>query len=270
MNKKIIILDLDNTLWGGIVGDIGKENLKLGGHDFLGEAYKDFQSKLLALSNKGVQLAIVSKNDEDVALDVIETHSEMVLKKENFSCWKINWDNKAKNIEELLAEINLGQDSSVFIDDNPVERDLIKKNLPDVYVPDWPDDPTFYSKALLELDCFDVSTLSNEDRTRTKMYNDETTRKSIKQKQDSIENWLISLKTEVIINTLNKDNLNRVTQLFNKTNQLNLSTRRLLSEEILNWLNEKNTNRVIYVFSLKDRIGDLGIIGIMGAGLKKM
>ena len=110
LNKKIIILDLDNTLWGGIVGDIGKENLKLGGHDFLGEAYKDFQSKLLALSNKGVQLAIVSKNDEDVALDVIETHSEMVLKKENFSCWKINWDNKAKNIEELLAEINLGQD----------------------------------------------------------------------------------------------------------------------------------------------------------------
>ena len=102
--------------------------MKLGGHDFLGEAYKDFQSKLLALSHKGVQLLIVSKNDENVALDAIETHSEMVLKKENFSGWRINWNNKATNIEDLLAEINLGHSSAVFIDDNPVERDLVKKS----------------------------------------------------------------------------------------------------------------------------------------------
>ena len=267
LNKKIIILDLDNTLWGGVVGDVGKESLKLGGHDFLGEAFKDFQSKLLALSNKGVQLSIVSKNDENVALDAIETHSEMVLKKENFSGWKINWNNKATNIEDLLVEMNLGHTSAVFIDDNPVERDLIKKKLPEVFVPDWPNDPTQYSKTLLELDCFDTATLSNEDRIRSKMYNDETKRKSIKNNKDSLDEWLNSLKTEVVIDTLNTDNLNRVAQLFNKTNQLNLSTRRLLAKEILKWVNEKNKTRVIYVFSLKDRIGNLGIIGVLSAKL---
>ena len=140
----------------------------------------------------------------------------MVLKKENFSGWRINWNNKATNIEDLLAEINLGHSSAVFIDDNPVERDLVKKKLPEIFVPDWPNDPTLYSKTLLELDCFDTATLSHEDRIRSKMYNDEAKRKSTKNKKDSLDDWLNSLETEVVIDTLNTNNLNRVAQLLIK------------------------------------------------------
>jgi len=152
--RKIVILDLDDTLWGGIVGDLGWRDLNLGGHDPVGEAFVDFQKTLKSLLNRGIILGIVSKNEESVALDALQNHPEMVLRPDDFAGWKINWSDKAMNIVELVAELNLGLDAVVFIDDNPVERACVKETLPDVLVPEWPEDRMLYKKALLDLDCF--------------------------------------------------------------------------------------------------------------------
>ena len=267
LNKKIIILDLDNTLWGGVVGELGIEGVNIGGHNFIGEAYQEFQRALLALSNKGIQLAIVSKNDEIVALEVIQEHDAMVLRKNNFSGWKINWKDKASNIKALLDELNLGTSSAIFIDDSPIERDWVKKSLPEVLVPDWPDDPALYVRALAELNCLHTATISNEDRNRTKMYVAERQRKEIKKNKVSLDDWLISLNTKVTIHALNNNNIKRVTQLFNKTNQLNLKTRRLSEKEILKWLNENKQNKKMHIIEVEDRLGNIGLVGIISLEL---
>jgi len=262
-SKKLIILDLDNTLWGGVVGELGIEGINLGGHDYKGEAFKEFQQSLLSLSNKGIQLAIVSKNDENIAIEAIEKHDQMVLRRHNFASWRINWKDKSTNIKSILKELNLGPSSAIFIDDNAVERDWIKKSLPEILVPEWPSDPTLYTTELIKLNYLDVAFLSNEDRNRTQMYAAERERKKEKKKSVSLNEWLISLDTRVKVNLLNKKNLNRVTQLFNKTNQLNLRTRRMNQEEILKWLNINKNKRRMYIIEVKDRIGDLGIVGII-------
>ena len=162
-SKKMIILDLDDTLWGGIVGDTGWENIKLGGHDFTGEAFVEFQTALKALKEKGILLAIVSKNEEAIALEAIMKHPEMILKKDDFIGWEINWDDKSKNILNLLKRVNIGPQSVVFIDDNPVERDRIRQSIPEVFVPEWPANKLEYTRALHKLNCFDIDGISNED-----------------------------------------------------------------------------------------------------------
>ena len=150
------MLDLDDTLWGGIVGDAGWENLLLGGHSHIGEAFADFQRALKVLTRKGVLLGIVSKNDETTALDAIRLHPEMVLKMEDFCGWRINWLDKAHNVIELASELNLGLQSIVFIDDNPAERARVAEALPEVLVLEWPRDKMLYTRALFELRCFDT------------------------------------------------------------------------------------------------------------------
>ena len=267
-SKKLIILDLDNTLWGGVVGELGIEGIILGGHDYKGEAFKEFQQTLLTLSNRGIQLAIVSKNDENVALEVINKHDQMVLKKENFVSWRINWKDKATNIKSILKELNLGLSSAIFIDDNAVERDWVRKSLPEILVPEWPNDPTHYVTELAKLNYLDIAYLSDEDRNRTKMYLSERERKAEKEKSVSLTDWLISLDTKVTVHLLNKNNINRVTQLFNKTNQLNLRTRRMNQEEILKWMAINKKNKIMYIVDVKDRIGDLGIVGIISCEIK--
>jgi HAD superfamily phosphatase (TIGR01681 family) len=137
--RKVIVVDLDNTLWGGIVGEDGLKNIRLGGHDPSGEAYSAFQQALKALMNRGVILGIVSKNEEAIALQAIEQHPEMSLRLEDFAAWKINWRDKALNVRQLVAELNLGLDAAVFIDDNPAERARVREALPDVLVPEWPE-----------------------------------------------------------------------------------------------------------------------------------
>ncbi|MBT6439580.1 MAG: HAD-IIIC family phosphatase, partial [Flavobacteriales bacterium] len=169
-SRKLIIVDLDNTLWGGVVGETGWQGIRLGGHDFVGEAFCDFQRCLRALSRRGIQLAIVSKNDEVVALEAIDKHSEMLLQRDDFAGWRINWHDKAENIASLVEELNLGLDSVVFIDDNPTERDRVRGAFPQILVPEWPEDPTAYASTLRKLNCFDTAALSNEDRMRTEMY----------------------------------------------------------------------------------------------------
>src|SRR5580658_3714843 len=163
--RKLLVIDLDDTLWGGIIGDVGWENIVLGGHDHKGEAFVDFQRALKSLRNRGILLAIASKNQEEIAFQAFENRPEMVLKLEDFAGWRINWNDKAANIAALASELNLGLQSVVFIDDNPVERARVREALPEVLVPEWPDDKTSYASTLLQLDCFDLPQITDEDRS---------------------------------------------------------------------------------------------------------
>ena len=168
-NKKLIIVDLDNTLWGGLIGELTFEGINIGGHNHIGEAFKDFQEGLLRLHNKGVLLAIVSKNDEFIAMEAFEKNPEMILKKEHFVAIEINWNDKALNIIKIAREVNIGLDSLVFIDDNPVEREQVKILLPEVDVPDWSIDPTLYNLKLNQMRFFDTVNQTLTDKIEIKL-----------------------------------------------------------------------------------------------------
>jgi len=258
--RKLVIVDLDDTLWGGVVGDLGWQNIVLGGHDPAGEALIDFQQELKTLSRRGVLLAIASKNDEQIALEAVTKHPEMVLRRDDFAAWRINWRDKVENITDLVLELNLGLSAAVFIDDNPVERARVREALPDVYVPEWPADKRLYPSALLRLDCFSSSTITEEDRARGQLYATERERLSSKQRTHSLDEWLQSLDTRVQVETVNDTNRGRVVQLLNKTNQMNLRTRRLTEAELTAW--RQDNSRDIWAFRVADRFGDSGICGI--------
>lgn len=260
-NKKIILLDLDNTLWGGVLGDDGIENLSLGGHDDLGEAYVDFQKSLLSLKKRGVILAIVSKNNENPALNTIENHPAMILKKDDFSMWRINWQDKAKNIIEILNELNLSPDSAVFLDDSPTERLRVQQALPEVYVPELPINPLNYNNFLNNLDCFDSLQETHEDATRSEMYKQEKQRKIIMNELSTINDWIDSLSIKITISVLNDKNLKRAGQLLNKTNQMNLTTRRILANDFMRLSEEYNLK--IITLNVEDKFGDYGLTGIL-------
>ena len=264
--RKLIIVDLDETLWGGVVGDTGWENLVLGGHHHIGEAYADFQRALKSMQNRGILLSIVSKNEEQVALEAFEKHPEMVLKVEDFAGWRINWQDKAQNIIDLLTELNLGPQSAVFIDDSEVERARVKESLPDVLVPDWPKDPLFYTETLFRLRCFELPSLSSEDTARTNMYLSENKRRKLKENIPSLEEWLRHLAICVKVEKLDTANLQRATQLLNKTNQMNLSTRRLSEAELMAWAQEDHHR--LWTLRVSDKFGDAGLTGIVSLEIK--
>ena len=265
-SKKLVIVDLDNTLWGGVVGDLGWQNLRLGGHDYLGEAYLDFQRALKVLRNRGILLAVASKNEESIALEALAKHPEMVLRLEDFAAYRINWNDKAANIADLVAELNLGLQSVVFIDDNPVERARVREALPEVYVPEWPDDKTLFASQILEMDCFDSAYSTAEDISRHQMYTAEKQRQLAGKKIGSAEEWLRSLDTEVTIEELGDADRVRVVQLLNKTNQMNLSTRRASEQELHAWLQQNS--RKLWSFRVKDKFGDSGLTGILSLDIE--
>ena len=266
--RKLIILDLDNTLWGGVVGETGWQGVKLGGHDHVGEAFVHFQQRLLALSERGIQLGIVSKNDEAVALEAIDRHPEMLLRRSNFAGWRINWSDKAQNIVDLVSELQLGLDSVVFVDDNPAERDRVRDSLGDqVMVPEWPVDPAEYGNALSALKCFDTPSLSSEDRARAGMYTSERERRESRQDVGSLDSWLASLEMKVSVEALTAGNLPRAAQLLNKTNQMNMRTRRLSEQELQDWVDGENCQ--LWTFRLSDRFGDSGLSGLISVEIKQ-
>jgi len=260
-SRKLLVIDLDDTLWGGIVGDVGWENLRLGGLDGSGEAFVDFQKGLKDLKRRGVVLAIVSKNEESVALEAIRRHPSMVLREADFVGWRINWTDKAKNILELAQELNLGLQSVVFIDDNPVERTRVREALPEVYVPEWPAEEFLYPGALRALRCFDSPALSREDLERTRMYGEESQREALKRNVGSIDEWLRSLGITVVAATIGPSSAVRATQLLNKTNQLNLATRRLSESEFVAWA--AHPDRRLITISVADRLGEAGLTGLL-------
>lgn len=260
-SKRLIVVDLDDTLWGGIVGETGWEGLRLGGHDHIGEAFVGFQQALKALSKNGIQLAIVSKNEEQVGLEAIVSHPEMVLRVDDFAAWRINWRDKAQNVADLVSELRLGLSSVVFLDDNPAERERVRAALPEVLVPEWPKDPCKYTSALHSLGVFDVASISEEDRGRTAMYVKDRERRQVADLSGSMHEYLEALDTKVLVSPLDRATLPRVAQLFNKTNQLNMSTRRLTQDEIADW--SKEPTRSLFSLSVSDRFGDLGLTGIV-------
>lgn len=260
-SRRLIVLDLDNTLWGGVVGENGWQGLRLGGHDHLGEAFRDFQLSLKSLSNRGIQLALSSKNDESVAFDAIDNHPEMILKRSDFAAWRINWNDKAANIADMIDELNIGLASVVFIDDSPAERIRVADALPALYVPEWPKDPTAYVATLRALSCFETVAISKEDRRRKAMYVAQRLRREEKHNVGNSDVWLQKLETCITVNPISASNLPRVTQLFNKTNQLNLKTRRLSEKEITDWAEQTNHNMM--AISVSDRFGDMGLVGII-------
>lgn len=267
-SRKVIICDLDNTLWGGVVGDLGWQELKLGGHDPIGEAFVDVQKRLRALARRGVLLGIVSKNTESVALQAIQEHPEMILRPDDFAGWKINWKDKAANVSELLHELNLGIDAAVFLDDNPVERARVAQAHPQVLVPELPSNPLLYPSLIESLSCFDTPTLSPEDRARGAMYQAQRARLGAKEKAlevQTLEEWLVSLEVEVRPETLQEANALRCAQLLNKTNQMNLRTRRMTVAELSSW--EQCPQNHLWAYRVSDKFGDSGIAALASVSI---
>jgi len=260
LGKKVIVCDLDNTLWGGVAGDDGLSNIKLGAPDPVGECFLAFQKTLKGLRARGILLTICSKNEEAVAISVIEEHPAMVLRKSDFVAWRINWRDKAENLLALAEELNVGLDAFVFLDDSPQERDQVRQILPQVYTPDLPVSPAELAPFLSSLSCFETQSLGGEDLRRTEMYQAERSRKEFLDLNGDVENWLSSLRIEVRVEPLRRGSLARATQLLNKTNQFNLSLRRLDEKSFWDWAEEPDNTT--YTFHVSDRFGDFGLTGL--------
>ena len=263
IKKKLIICDLDNTLWGGILGDDGIEKIILGGHSAKGEAYKDFQKYLLHLKNNGILLALCSKNEKKIAINAITNHPEMILRLKDFVSVKINWVDKAENIKEILNDLNLNQEDVIFIDDSPSERGRVKSVFHKMLVLDLPTNPVLFPIIIKKLDCFNFD-LTKEDKKRTIMYKQNSLREKNKIdfiKENSYQNWLDSLKIEVHIDMYSSINSTRILQLINKTNQMNISTNRYTPKD---WdLLTSNSSVKIYSFKVRDKFGDYGLVGVL-------
>lgn len=255
---KCIVLDLDNTLWGGVIGEDGMSGIKLG-DEYPGNVYKNFQRAILGLRDQGVLLSIASKNNLNDALDVFENHTGCLLKKSDFSSIQINWENKASSIIKISEELNIGLDSIVFFDDNPVERDWVKSQLPDVMVIEVPKNPMNYTKALFESKFFDTLIMTNEDRVRANIYHEEQLRKRDLSKAVSLDDFLRELKIKIKIGNSDDTTIARIEQLLNKTNQFNLTTKRYSSSDIIKILSDGG--KVLWLSS-SDRYGDNGIVGV--------
>lgn len=257
--KKCLVLDIDNVLWGGVLGEVGVRHLILS-DDAEGKAFYDFQKCIKMLFDKGIILAICSKNDEYLVLKAIREHPYMILKEEMFSVIRINWLDKVTNIESIAKELNIGLDSLVFLDDSPHERASVKSILSEVTVPDMPKDFCQYSKFIAELPYFETYEVTKEDKQRGRMYAVERQRKTLQKSIPSYDDFLKSLNIKIKIMNADNFNITRIAQLIQKTNQFNFTTRRYTDMEI-NKLSKKN-NFKVYCISSQDKLGDLGIVGV--------
>ncbi len=255
--KKCLVLDLDNTLWGGILGEDGIDGVMLGG-DYPGNAFRDFQENIKMAADTGVMLAVCSKNNIEDVREMWAKHPENILKENDFVSIKSNWDDKAKNISEIAQELNIGLDSFVFIDDNPRERERVKSEFPMIEVPEFPDQPfelfDFFTKIYSNF--FQTYRLTSEDSKKTKQYKENTLRNQLKTSIGSIEEYIKSLDIELSI--FKNYNVSRVAQMTQKTNQFNLTTKRYSEAEINDFI---ENGHFIYSMGVKDKFGDNGITG---------
>ena len=259
VRKKCLILDLDNTLWGGVLGEDGIDGIKLGG-DYPGKAYTLWQEALLQLSRAGVILAVCSKNNEGDVLEAWEKNPFMVLKHEHFSAVRINWNDKATNISELADELNIGLDSMVFLDDNPSEREWVKSQLPQVEVPVFPDKPyrlMLFYKELVER-YFRIYNVTSEDLSKTEQYRANALRRAEQSRFADLDEYLYSLDIQIDVLPADEHNLPRIAQMTQKTNQFNLTTRRYTQAEVQQRLDQ---GWLVYCMRVSDRFGDSGITG---------
>jgi FkbH-like protein len=261
LSRKCLVLDLDNTIWGGVIGDDGIEGIQLGQGSASGEAFLALQQFAKSLRDRGVILAVCSKNTEAVVLDAMSRHSEMLLREADFSCLMINWDDKASNLRVIARTLNIGLDSLVFVDDNPAERALVRQELPEVAVPELPEDPSLYPYAIADGGYFEAVRFTSEDRVRARQYQDNAARERLRSDVSDMASYLKSLDMELSVGPVGPDQLARVTQLINKTNQFNLTTRRYTEAEVL--AISKQENALALWGRLTDRFGDNGLITVM-------
>ncbi|MBI5625551.1 MAG: HAD-IIIC family phosphatase [Elusimicrobia bacterium] len=255
---KAAVVDLDNTLWGGVAGEDGWERLELG-PEGVGLAFQEFQRELARLRDAGVLLAICSKNDEATAWEVFDKNRGMALKREDFSAWRINWLDKSENLRSLAAELGLGVESFVFLDDDPVQRAGVRAQVP-ALVPDLPADPAARPRFLRELRAFHRLALTEEDAVRSKLYRERAEREALKSSSKTLSDFLSSLRQEALIERLKPATLQRAAQLCQKTNQFNLTTRRYGEAELSSMLAAPGLRA--YTLSLRDSFGDNGIVGL--------
>jgi len=258
--KKCLILDLDNTLWGGVIGDDGLEGIQLGSLG-IGKAFSELQLWAKALKVRGIILAICSKNTEEVAKEVFEKHEEMVLELDDIAVFVANWSNKADNIRHIQEVLNIGFDSMVFLDDNPAERALVQKELPEVTVPELPADPAAYLPFLRKLNLFETLSVSKLDKDRTKQYQEEAQRRSVQSSFSNMEDYLKSLEMKGEILPFQDQHFPRISQLSQRSNQFNLRTIRYTESEIKG-IQQNPSYHTIQV-SLEDHYGSYGLISIL-------
>lgn len=259
--KKLIISDLDNTLWGGVIGDDGVEGIRLGGHDPVGEGFVMVQRYLLQQRNRGVLLAISSKNDEETVRTAFSEHQEMLVSLDDFSSVRINWNDKVQNILSIVDELNIGLDSVVFLDDSDFEKGNVKERLPEVFVPDLGDDVYKNIELLTSLQCFDALALTDEDRQRSELYKSEKKRQKFITETGGSKDYLENLKVEITAEPVGSSNLKRVCQLLNKTNQFNLKTRRWSEAELKQCLEDRSCS--FWAFHVGDKFGNLGLVAVI-------
>ena len=258
---KCLILDLDNTIWGGVVGDDGWEGIQLGHGLGIGKAFTEFQQWVKKMRERGIILAVCSKNDEDKAKEPFEKNPEMVLKMDDIAVFIVNWENKADNIRTIQQILNIGFDSMVFIDDNPFERNMVRENVPGICVPEMPEDQGEWLEYLYSLNLFDTAAYSNADKDRTKQYQIEAKRLQASQRFTNEADFLQSLEMVSVVEGFTPFNTPRVAQLSQRSNQFNLRTVRYTDAEIASL--GKNDCYACFSFTLEDKFGDNGLICVV-------
>lgn len=255
---KAVAIDLDNTLWGGVVGEDGFDGIRLG-DSHAGAAYRGLQRALLDLHRRGILLTICSKNNPAEAFDVIDRHPDMLLRREHFAAMRVNWADKAQNLREIAAELNIGLDAIAFLDDNPAERDLVRRQVPEVTVIELPDDPFAFSAAVRQAPVLQRLELSADDRARGQYYVQQYDRAQMQASAGSLEEFYRGLRMRVAVEPVTAATLSRAAQLTQKTNQFNLTTRRY-TEEQLSRMTPPNWG--VYTLRAEDRFGDNGVVGV--------
>lgn len=266
--SKCIVLDCDNVLWGGILGEVGYNKINLS-NDNGDSEFLDFQKEILNLYKTGTILAINSKNNLEDVLEVFKKNKRMILKENHFASIKANWNDKASNLREIAKDLNIGLNSLVFVDDSEFEINLIKKELPEVKTLHLPIDSSENNRSrLISSGHFEKMKITNEDRKKGKMYVDEKKRKKLLEKTTDIKTYLKSLKMKMKVESCRYDNLDRVDQMIQKTNQFNLTTKRIKKNEVFKMIKNKK-NYSVNILSLKDKFGDYGICGLSIISIKK-
>lgn len=258
--RKCAVLDLDNTLWGGVIGDDGMSGIQIGELN-QGHAFTEFQTWLKELKNRGIMLAVCSKNDEKNAKEPFVSHPEMVLRLDDFSAFVANWEDKASNIMRIQKELNIGLDSMVFFDDNPFERNLVRSMLPEVEVPELPEDPALYTSFARAQNLFDTASFSDEDAVRTERYLADKKRNSMSLQMESYDDYLKALEMKAAVKAFDEFHTPRIAQLTQRSNQFNVRTIRYTDEEIA--LISRDDRYITRYFKLSDRFGDHGLISVV-------
>jgi FkbH-like protein len=266
-SRRCLVLDLDNTVWGGVIGDDGMEGIRLAQGDAIGEGYLSVQRFALALRDRGVILAVSSKNDDAVARQVFREHPDMLLREDHIAVFQANWNDKATNIRAIADELSIGLDAFVLLDDNPVERELVRRTIPEVGVPELPDDPALYARTLAAAGYFDAITFSDEDRNRANFYQANARRVSVKSQAGDLDAFLASLDMEITFQPFDATMRARITQLINKSNQFNLTTRRYTEAEVA--ATEADRGCFTLQARLTDTFGDNGMISVVICREKK-